>query len=120
MDTRCRLRRAASFLAQQDKDGRVGDALMRNLRYVARRAAPFAQQPVVANLISLTPGTDAGQWRDSGDGLGGGRYPYDVNAILTPAGGVGPGRVEQFFRLAHEGLLAVTRLTISDLAGIPV
>lgn len=77
--------RAASFLAQKDMGGRLGDALMRNLRYVARRAAPFAQQPVVANLIALTPGTDAGQWRDSGDGLGGGRYPYDVNSILVPA-----------------------------------
>ena len=27
----------------------------------------------------------AGQWRDSNEGLGRGRYPYDVNAVLVPA-----------------------------------
>jgi hypothetical protein len=26
-----------------------------------------------------------GEWRDSNDGLGGGRYPYDINAVLVPA-----------------------------------
>jgi hypothetical protein len=33
----------------------------------------------------LKPGLNAGQWRDSQDGLGGGRYPFDVNAVLVPA-----------------------------------
>lgn len=28
---------------------------------------------------------DAGEWRDSNDGLAGGRIPYDVNAVLVPA-----------------------------------
>jgi hypothetical protein len=39
----------------------------------------------VQNLIGLKEGHSAGEWRDSGDGLGGGRYPYDVNAVLVPA-----------------------------------
>jgi hypothetical protein len=35
-------------------------------------------------LIALKPGRAAGQWRDSNDGLGDGRYPYDVNAVFVP------------------------------------
>jgi glycogen debranching enzyme len=77
--------RAAAFLAQRQGKERAGDALMRNLRYVLRRARPFAENSAPTNLISLNRGMDAGQWRDSNDGLGGGRFPYDVNAIFVPA-----------------------------------
>jgi glycogen debranching enzyme len=77
--------RAAAFLAQRHGKERAGEALMRNLRFVLRRATPFAQNPAPTNLISLNPGMDAGEWRDSNDGLGGGRFPYDVNAIFVPA-----------------------------------
>jgi len=77
--------RAAAFLAQRSNGQRLGDALMANLRFVAGRAAAFAQDPRWSNLVSLKQGMDAGEWRDSNDGLGGGRYPYDVNAILVPA-----------------------------------
>ena len=37
------------------------------------------------NLIALKADQPVGQWRDSDDGLGGGRYPYDVNTALMPA-----------------------------------
>jgi hypothetical protein len=81
---------AAPFLARQD--GRYGGVprlagsdLVMNMRFVIRRAAAFAKEPEVAHLIGLKPGYAAGQWRDSNDGLGGGRYPYDVNAVLVPA-----------------------------------
>lgn len=37
------------------------------------------------NLIALKAGVPVGQWRDSNEGLGGGRYPYDVNTGLMPA-----------------------------------
>jgi len=77
--------RATAFLARRHGNERAGDALMRNLRYVLRRARPFADDPAPANLVSLNPGMDAGEWRDSNDGLGGGRFPYDVNAIFVPA-----------------------------------
>lgn len=77
--------RAVTFLAQRNGKERAGDALMRNLRHVLSRARPFADDPKAANLISLNPGMDAGQWRDSNEGLGGGRFPYDVNAIFVPA-----------------------------------
>ena len=77
--------RAAAFLGQTNGDRRMGDALITNLRFVIRHAQAFADAPRWDNLVSLKPGMDAGEWRDSNDGLGGGRYPYDVNAILVPA-----------------------------------
>jgi glycogen debranching enzyme len=63
----------------------LGQTLVRNLRLVISNAAPFATQPRYSNLVSLKAGRATGQWRDSEDGIAGGRYPYDVNAILMPA-----------------------------------
>ena len=48
-------------------------------------AAKFADDPRAPNLIALKPGLSVGQWRDSNLGLGGGRFPYDVNAVFVPA-----------------------------------
>lgn len=51
-------------------------------------AKPFAEaggNTDYRNLIALEDGCPVGQWRDSDDGLGGGRYPYDVNTALMPA-----------------------------------
>jgi hypothetical protein len=82
--------RVAQFLARTDN--RYGAApqtfgadLVGNLKFVLQAAAKFAQDPRARNLISLKPGLTAGQWRDSNDGLGGGRLPYDVNAVFVPA-----------------------------------
>ncbi len=72
--------RVGSFL----RSGTDGAALVRNLRLVVSSAAAFAHDPRHSNLIALKPGHAAGEWRDSDNGLGGGRYPYDVNAILVP------------------------------------
>src|SRR3984957_12632458 len=81
---------AGAFLAR--KDDRYGAApqafgadLVSNLRFVLQAAERFAQDPRPQNLIALKPGFTAGQWRDSNDGLGGGRLPYDVNAVFVPA-----------------------------------
>ena len=73
--------RAADFLAQED----FGQRLTRNLRFVLDLAAPFGQTPTASNLVALKPGEIVGDWRDSGDGLGAGRYAYSVNAALVPA-----------------------------------
>ena len=82
--------RAAQFLARTD--GRSGEAprvlgadLAVNLKFVLRAATRFADDPRAANLIALKPGLSVGQWRDSNDGLAGGRFPYDVNAVFVPA-----------------------------------
>lgn len=77
--------RAAAFLARRIGGERLGDLMLRNIRFVAGRAQAFARAPVATNLIALKPGMDAGQWRDSNDGLGGGRFAYDVNAVFVPA-----------------------------------
>ena len=78
--------RAEAFLASRMPNGeRVGAALARNFAWVAQSARAFAQKPKPANLISLKPGLSFGEWRDSEDGLAGGRYPFDVNAVFVPA-----------------------------------
>lgn len=62
-----------------------GDALVRNLLFVADSSAAFANKPSYSNLIALKPDKPVGQWRDSNEGIGRGRYPYDVNAVWMPA-----------------------------------
>lgn len=60
------------------------DALAR----VAVRIAEQTKRPGrrgLKGLVQLDPGRDAGNWRDSTIGLGGGRAPLDVNAFLVPA-----------------------------------
>ena len=76
-----------------------GAALASNLRLVLKSAVAFAQEPSRAHLISLKAGVSVGEWRDSEDGLGGGRYPYDVNAVLVPAA------LDAAARLQASGLL---------------
>ena len=82
--------RAAAFLSApvggpEARQGSHGAALVRNLRFVLESAAAFAHDPRRAHLIGLKPGVPVGDWRDSTTGLGGGYYPYDVNAALVPA-----------------------------------
>ena len=78
--------RAEEFLGRQIGPGETcGSALARNLRFVVAAAAPFADEPRRDRLIALKPGEYAGNWRDSETGLGGGRIPYDVNAVFVPA-----------------------------------
>lgn len=61
------------------------DLLVRHLERVLDLARPYANEPCVANLRALKDGLPIGDWRDSHEGLGGGRYPYNVNAVLIPA-----------------------------------
>lgn len=91
--------RAKAFLGETHGGQRMGDALMANVRFVIGRATPFARDPQWNRLIALREGMDAGEWRDSNDGLGGGRYPYDINAVLVPAA------LESIAEMARAGLL---------------
>ncbi len=63
----------------------VGASLVRNLRFVLIQATPFAEAPSTKTLLAIKDGFMAGQWRDSDEGIGRGRYPFDVNAALVPA-----------------------------------
>jgi len=85
LDDRNGIARAADYLRSDAAGVSGGAALVRNLRLVVAGAAAFARDPRYGNLIALEPGRAAGEWRDSNNGLGGGRYPYDVNAVLVPA-----------------------------------
>ena len=99
--------RARAYLAQRvtsvaEPGARpaVGALLVRNLRFVLAQARPFAEAPGRATLVRIKPGRLTGEWRDSHEGLGGGVYPYDVNAALIPAA------LQAADRLARSGLLA--------------
>jgi hypothetical protein len=96
--------RAAQFLAAGAGEGvpprTRGAALMANLRLVVESAQGFAAQPDAAHLVGLKRGFAVGNWRDSESGLGGGRYPYDVNVVLVPAA------LEAVGQLHESGLLS--------------
>ena len=85
--------RARTFLRGAAGDATVADALIRNVQAVLRQAQPYADArrngekgaALARRLISLKPGMPVGDWRDSTDGLGGGRYPSSVNLALVAA-----------------------------------
>ncbi len=77
--------RAAAFLERRGPAGSYRELVRRNLDLVLDAAEPYAAEPGVANLIALQDGETTGEWRDSEEGLGGGRIPYSVNAALVPA-----------------------------------
>lgn len=77
--------RAAAFLAQTAGDQSYLAQLQRNLAWVITQATPYAEKAERHRLVALRKGTLAGQWRDSKQGLGSGRIPYDVNVALVPA-----------------------------------
>ena len=66
---------------------------------MVERAAAFADDPRAVNLVGIKPGRMTGNWRDSEQGLGRGRYAYDVNAALVPAA------LDAAARLLESGLL---------------
>ncbi|WP_341209576.1 hypothetical protein [uncultured Sphingomonas sp.] len=97
---------ARAFLARPvASEGRPGQRevagalLVRNLRFVLGQAGPFAAAPGWQRLIAIKPGRLTGEWRDSEEGLGRGRYAYDVNAALVPAA------LDAVVRLRRAGLL---------------
>lgn len=80
------LKRTPQFLATLNAASqRQGDALVRNLLWVVERTAAFASDPKPSNLVGIKEGRMTGQWRDSEEGLGRGKYAYDVNAVFVPA-----------------------------------
>ncbi len=90
--------RAAAFLAKRTSAGKTyAEALRTNLDRVVRLAA-------AAPLVKIRDDLSVGNWRDSEEGLGRGRYPYDVNAALVPAA------LRATAKLANDPVLA-TRAT---------
>jgi len=122
--------RAARFLARRTPSGLTyAAALELNLARVRRLASPYAAAPSTATLVALKPGEIVGDWRDSGDGLGGGRIPFDVNAALVPAAleagerletapplGPHPGAAADFERLARAWANSADRFQVEIAA----
>ena len=86
LDTPAGRARSEHFLERRTPSGeRYADAVAKNLGHVLARALPFAEAPGPRGLVSLAEGAHAGDWRDSLEGLGGGRVPFNVNGALVPA-----------------------------------
>jgi hypothetical protein len=83
-DLRVPAERKRRFL---ETEGRLA-RLVSNLAFVARRAVPYARDPVATNLVSFPRAPDgtwtSASWRDSRVGYAGGRFAMDVNAIWVP------------------------------------
>src|SRR5438045_952354 len=97
--------------------------LVANLAFVARKAAPYARDPVATNLVSFPRAPDghwiSSSWRDSGAGYGGGRFAMDVNAVWVPRALAGIGTIlEALSRLGLTG--AVLDSLAPDIRGPPL
>lgn len=104
--------RAKAFLARKlDSGETAGAALARNFALVLGQAHAFARDPVTKNLISLHKNEKVGEWRDSNDGLAGGRIPYDVNAVLMPAA------LDAIARLQQAGLMSANSEKQNGVSG---
>ncbi|WP_288935023.1 hypothetical protein [uncultured Sphingomonas sp.] len=79
------LARSIPSAARPGSSETAGAGLVRNLRFVVEQARRFADVPTAANLVAIHDGRLTGEWRDSEEGLGRGKYAYDVNAVLVPA-----------------------------------
>ncbi|KAF1935249.1 hypothetical protein EJ02DRAFT_460549 [Clathrospora elynae] len=77
--------KTASFLAENN-GLKYSQLAQLTAEKIMRIATPFTQSQVMENLIHIKDGEQVGEWRDSNQGLGGGRTPYDVNTALVPAG----------------------------------
>lgn len=93
------LARPIASVAHPGASESAGAGLVRNLRFVVAQAQPFAAAPLASNLVGIHDGRLTGEWRDSEEGLGRGKYAYDVNAVLVPAA------LEAGARLLAAGLL---------------
>jgi len=64
-----------------------GELFIRLISKIMRETTAFASPggQTVHNLIRLRDGIPMGQWRDSVEGLGGARIPFDINVALVPA-----------------------------------
>ena len=92
--------RAKVFLSEMTNNGKAfGGLLCENIRLVQRKTARYSDCPSIENLVAILPGELTGNWRDSPEGLGYGKFPFDVNGALIPAA------LDSSIRLIRSGLL---------------
>jgi hypothetical protein len=82
----------AEFASRPSGEGEPNlDRIVRNMDFVLRRAEPFAtasrggepREQLFGKTMKLVDGHMVGDWRDSNEGLGRGRYPGSVNVDLV-------------------------------------
>ena len=77
--------RARGFLSGVDQRGLpLKQLVLANFKYVLGLSEGFAANPIYSQLVRNQVGEPVGNWRDSVNGLGGGVYPFDVNAAFMP------------------------------------
>ena len=74
-------------------------SVCRKILALAQRFAESVGRKDYRDLVALHFDQPVGQWRDSNNGLGGGRYPFDVNTTLMPAA------LRAIFELSRYGAL---------------
>ncbi|KAF9508271.1 hypothetical protein BS47DRAFT_1373700 [Hydnum rufescens UP504] len=91
--------------------------LPQDINYNINRAIPFYLNQTHSNLLAFRPGEPVGNWRDSNEGTGYGRIPFDVNTALVPANlrATATARKRRrplliFFEVDLDGATAETRL----------
>ncbi|HEY8142095.1 MAG TPA: hypothetical protein VIG06_05465 [Kofleriaceae bacterium] len=116
--------RAAEFLARRTASGDTfAQAIEKNIEFVFMAAKPFSENRKARYLVALKKGLPVGDWRDSNDGLGGGRYSFNVNVALVPAALAASSRLLQSKLLcppadATCGELAEAKGKIADVMGL--
>lgn len=66
--------------------------LMQNFHFVLRACRPYGASRQARDMVKIHEGSDVGDWRDSREGMGWGRYSFSVNAVLAPAALASMGR----------------------------
>ncbi len=78
----------AFLLDSTDGGGTRVARIMSELTLLTRLTAPYAANPIAANLIAFAPREPSGfataSWRDSGAGYAAGKYAMDINCIWVP------------------------------------
>lgn len=92
--------RSQTFLQQQAtlQNGTYAQLLQKNVDHVLNYSTPFSQSQKCTDLAQIRD-PNVGNWRDSNTGLGGGKYPFDVNTALIP------GALRAIASLASAGVL---------------
>lgn len=92
--------RSSAFLGRQAtlQNGTYLSLLERNANWVLDLASPFGNSKKCTDLVKIRD-ANVGNWRDSNTGLGGGKFPFDVNTALVP------GALRAIASLASAGVL---------------
>jgi hypothetical protein len=113
--------RAGCFLARTGASGRSNlQALASNLALIMAWTRPYADSGSPSDLVPLKDRLTVGDWRDSQEGLGFGRFSASVNAYLVPAALRAAQRILQSSKIDRAALAAaIARATGRPLGDEP-